>query len=150
MCRKFSDGAFTRSPFHFCISIVLVSSRCFLMSKKNIKKNGGKCARGNGERLSRNFAYAFSLARRKWEEAGGGERWVWAENFVEFFAHIAFHLQGELFQSKKTSSVLVALSHEGNFNNKRTIEARNYKHGGIVRAPSPPPDFFMKNTFEQG
>ena len=84
------------------------------MSKKNIKNNGGKCARGNGERLRRKFAYAFTLARKKWEEAGGGDRWVRAENFVEFFAHIVFHLQGSCFSliSSRQRCILVVLSHD--------------------------------------
>lgn len=71
-------------------------------SQKNLRKNIGTAAKGNGDRVVRNFANAVVRARTEWLEAGGHEDaewepWRWPESFVKNFNHMVFHLQGVFF-----------------------------------------------------
>lgn len=68
--------------------------------QKNFRKNVARFAKGSGDRAVRNFANASRRGRELWIEGGGkknsktGEH-VWAEAFIEFFHHLAFHMQGQ-------------------------------------------------------
>ena len=69
----------------------------YISVQKNVKKNIAKWAKRDGDRAVRNFASASVRSRQVWLDAGGKEKeeWVWAKAFIQFFSHLAFHLQGE-------------------------------------------------------
>jgi hypothetical protein len=63
--------------------------------QKKFKKNVGKCAKGNGDRVNRNFNNAVCRAKKEWQKEGDKAPWVWPEAFIEFIIHLPLHLQGK-------------------------------------------------------
>ena len=80
----------------WCSFVLFLSIGSVLPAQKNLKKNIAKWAKGNGDRAVRNFANASVRSRQVWLDARGERNeWLWAEAFIEFFNHLAFHLQGQ-------------------------------------------------------